>query len=179
MTINKQKKLSLAEKMAFIDNVANAVVQEDGTYTPIIKQIYIDMMTLKYYTDFDFGENENGELNLADVADKIDSINKTEMINLRSVVDACVIKSIDDKIEYLLAKQINKSATPNTDELLFMLLANINDVITKLGEKVEGLDLTGATNLMQKIANDKDNIAKTVLESAVKAGDESKIGIVK
>jgi len=174
MTIKNN--ISLSEYVEFVNIVTNGcfIETENGTeYCPEYKDFWFTYCTAKYFTDL--------EVPTLDENTDYDEVYKT-FIDNKELVD--YIKNAQEqlrdiyidseaKIEYKL-NMIYKSVSPFsfTDMALSNLVDNINTLVDKYSEQMDGMDIKQMANVLSGIkeqgnAINAETITKAVIDSGV------------
>lgn len=148
-------KLSMFDKLQFVNSVVNTVISE-GNYNSIIRDLVFDYMLVKYFTDVNTAEIQNSE-------NMIDAIE--EFLEETNVVD--IVKA---NMEIGLFDELNKAVDKSIEYKTGIHPSPLNEafasLINTLEKKVNEFDISSAMEMASKFSGMTENFT---IDDIVKA----------
>lgn len=160
LDITVKTHLSFEEMIAFVDGVAESCFTADTkAFIPVAKDFVIGCLVIEMYSNLTLPQNVNKKYEIISGCDVVDvileKVDKAQFDN--------IIKSINEKIRYLIETNIAQT-TIKTNDLLY----SVADIESKIGDFVSKITPDDMRALITSISNgkiDEGKLMEAYLES--------------
>lgn len=160
LDITIKTRLSFEEMMAFVDGVAESCFAADTkAFIPVAKDFVIGCLVIEMYSNLTLPQNVNKKYEIVSGCDVVDVI----LENVDKAQFDNIIKSINEKIRYLIEENLAQ-ATIKTNDLLY----SVSDIESKVGDLVSKITPDDMRTLITSISNgklDEGKLMEAYLES--------------